>query len=251
MSVAVTMFDQTFVNGRRDSKKPAAIVLSLLLQIGVMCIVILIPLIYSEALPSAQLKSVLIAPSPPPPLTPVPPRKWTPKVESLTAVRQFESRRLLAPSVVPKRVLDIGNVSPAPEIGVFSSPGSENGAAFGLIGAVTGPPADAPPSPSMVKHSAPKPMRVGGQIAQANLIERIQPVYPQLAKSARVQGRVEFTATISKEGRIENLQLVRGHPLLVNAAKEAVLQWRYRPTLLNGEPVEVVTDIVVDFALNP
>jgi periplasmic protein TonB len=66
-----------------------------------------------------------------------------------------------------------------------------------------------------------------------------------------VQGAVEFTASISKEGRVENVQLLRGHPLLVNAAREAVLQWRYRPTLLNVQPVEVVTDIVVNFTLNP
>lgn len=76
------------------------------------------------------------------------------------------------------------------------------------------------------------------------------PLYPPLAKTARVQGAVEFTAVISKEGVIENLRLVRGHPLLAQAAQEAVLQWRYRPTLLNGQPVEVVTDIIVNFTLS-
>ena len=85
---------------------------------------------------------------------------------------------------------------------------------------------------------------------EANLIKRVQPVYPPLARSARVQGVVEFTAVISKEGNIENLQLVRGHPLLVNAAKEAVLQWKYKPTQLNGTPVEVITDIIVNFTLS-
>jgi protein TonB len=85
---------------------------------------------------------------------------------------------------------------------------------------------------------------------EANLIRRVQPVYPPLAKSARVQGTVEFTATISKDGNIENLTLVRGHPLLVAAAREAVLQWKYRPTMLNGEPVEVITDIIVNFTLS-
>jgi protein TonB len=65
-----------------------------------------------------------------------------------------------------------------------------------------------------------------------------------------VQGTVKFTATISKDGNIENLQLVSGHPLLVNAAKEAVLQWKYKPTLLNGEPVEVITEIIVNFTLS-
>ena len=86
-------------------------------------------------------------------------------------------------------------------------------------------------------------------MAEANLIRKVMPVYPALAKSARIEGTVEFTAVISKEGTIEHLQLVRGHPLLVQAAKGAVLQWRYRPTLLNGQPVEVVTDIIVNFTL--
>jgi protein TonB len=108
-----------------------------------------------------------------------------------------------------------------------------------------------PPPPPPPKPKAPVgPQRIDGQVAEANLIRRIQPVYPPLAKSARVQGTVEFTATISKEGNIENLQLVRGHPLLVNAAKEAVLQWKYRPTMLNGSPVEVITDIIVNFTLS-
>ena len=66
-------------------------------------------------------------------------------------------------------------------------------------------------------------------MAAANLIQQVQPAYPPLAKSARVQGTVEFNAIISKEGNIEDLKLVRGHPLLVNAAKEAVLQWKYKP----------------------
>jgi protein TonB len=93
-------------------------------------------------------------------------------------------------------------------------------------------------------------VQIGGRVAEANLIRKVQPVYPPLAKSARVQGTVEFTATISKEGNIENLTLVRGHPLLVNAAREAVQQWKYKPTLLNGQPVEVITDIIVNFTLS-
>jgi protein TonB len=91
---------------------------------------------------------------------------------------------------------------------------------------------------------------IGGRVAEANLIRRVQPVYPPLAKSARVQGTVEFTAIIGKDGNIQNLKLVRGHPLLVNAAKEAVLQWKYKPTELNGQPVDVITDIIVNFTLS-
>ena len=85
---------------------------------------------------------------------------------------------------------------------------------------------------------------------QANLIRKVQPVYPPLAKQANVQGAVHFTAIIGKDGTIQNLQLVSGHPLLVSAAQEAVKQWQYKPTLLNGEPVEVVTVIDVNFTLS-
>lgn len=92
-------------------------------------------------------------------------------------------------------------------------------------------------------------VQISGKIAEANLIAHVDPTYPSLAKAARVQGTVEFTATIESDGIIKNLQLVRGHPLLDNAAKEALLQWKYRPTLLNGEPVSVIAPVFVSFTL--
>ncbi len=84
----------------------------------------------------------------------------------------------------------------------------------------------------------------------ANLIKKVTPVYPPLAKQARIQGTVRFTAIIGKDGTIQNLQMVSGHPMLVPSATDAVKQWVYRPTLLNGEPVEVVTQIDVNFTLS-
>jgi TonB family protein len=95
----------------------------------------------------------------------------------------------------------------------------------------------------------PQRIRVGGAIQEANLIRRVDPVYPPLALQARIQGTVRFTAIISREGRVQNLQLVSGHPLLVESARNVVGQWEYRPTLLNGSPVEVVTNIDVNFTL--
>jgi protein TonB len=85
---------------------------------------------------------------------------------------------------------------------------------------------------------------------EGNLIYRVQPQYPQLARQARVQGVVVLRAVISREGKIENLQLVTGHPLLVQSAMEAVRQWRYRPYFLNNEPVEVETQVTVNFTLS-
>jgi len=91
---------------------------------------------------------------------------------------------------------------------------------------------------------------VGGQVESAKLIFQPKPDYPQLAKMARIQGVVRLEAIISKDGTIQDLKLVSGHPLLAKAALDAVKQWRYQPTLLNGEPVEVVTEVDVNFTLS-
>jgi TonB family protein len=97
---------------------------------------------------------------------------------------------------------------------------------------------------------APARIRVGGNVQAMNLINKVAPVYPPLAKQARVQGTVRFTAYIGKDGHVENLEVVSGHPLLIVSALEAVKQWVYKPTLLNGEPVDVVTQIDVNFTLS-
>ena len=102
----------------------------------------------------------------------------------------------------------------------------------------------APPPPPPPTH----PLRIS-HWSEGNLIYRVQPIYPPLARQAHIQGAVELRAIISKAGTIENLTLLRGHPMLVPAAMGAVRQWRYRPYLLNGEPVEVETEITVNFIL--
>jgi protein TonB len=86
-------------------------------------------------------------------------------------------------------------------------------------------------------------------ISEGNLIRKVQPAYPPLARSARIQGTVVLQAVISKQGTIENLSVLSGHPMLVQAALDAVRQWRYRPYILNSEPVEVETQITVNFSL--
>jgi len=173
-------------------------------------------------------------------------------VQQKPVVKQFVANQLIAPKAIPKQINKIEEAAPPPDagMGVVGGTGEAGGAAGGVLGGVLGgvPSAAPPPPPPKAKPTG--PVRVGGNVAEANLIHRVQPVYPPLAKSARVQGTVEFNAVINKEGRIEKLQLVRGHPLLVNAAKEAVEQWRYKPTMLNGQPVDVVTDIIVNFTLS-
>ena len=107
-----------------------------------------------------------------------------------------------------------------------------------------------PPLPPSSGSFGVERIRVGGNVQQFNLIHRVDPVYPPLARQARIQGTVRFTAIIGVDGMVLNLQLVSGHPLLVESARQAVMQWLYKPTLLNGRPVEVVTQIDVVFSLS-
>ncbi|MGA8030365.1 MAG: TonB family protein [Bryobacteraceae bacterium] len=240
------MFEQTFVDATQKTRKPYTVISSLLIQISAISVMILIPLVYVETLPSAQLKSMLVAPSPPAPVR-TPPAV---KVQPRAVLRQFNSHRLVAPSVMPNRINAIQETIAAPDMGVVGTnvdPGAANSVIGSLLSARQANP-PAPPAPTKPKPAS-GPVRLGSVLVEANLIRKVQPVYPPLAKSARVQGSVEFTATIGKEGNIENLKVIHGHPLLVNAAKDAVLQWKYRPTLLNGQPVEVITEIIVNFTL--
>jgi TonB family protein len=97
---------------------------------------------------------------------------------------------------------------------------------------------------------SPKRIRVGGNAEQANLVQKVQPIYPPDAKANRIQGLVRFSVVIGKDGRVQNLTLVSGDPVLAQAAKDAVQQWVYKPTLLNGDPVEVMTQVDVNFTLS-
>jgi TonB family protein len=106
-----------------------------------------------------------------------------------------------------------------------------------------------PPQPATMPANGVKRIRVGAQVQESNLIQRFDPSYPPLARQARIQGVVRFTVMIGVDGLVSNLTLVAGHPLLVPAAQEAVKQWIYRPTLLNGDPVEVVTQVDIPFTL--
>ena len=107
-----------------------------------------------------------------------------------------------------------------------------------------------PPPPPGGGPGAPSRIRVGATVQQANLISQVPPVYPPLARQAKIEGVVRLSAIIDKEGRVANLQVVSGHPLLIPAALDAVKQWVYKPTLLNGQPVEVATQLDVNFTLS-
>ncbi len=151
-----------------------------------------------------------------------------------------------APRSIPRNTptindADSGPIAPdLPIIGYGPGNESRNGGLHGLGDTI---PLVIPQHPAAVK-----PMVVS-HWAEGNIIHRVQPFYPPIARQARVQGSVELRAIISKAGTIENMVVVGGHPMLVKSAIEAVRQWRYRPYLLNSEPIEVETEITVNFVL--
>jgi len=115
--------------------------------------------------------------------------------------------------------------------------------------AVQPPAKPSPPTEAIKKESQNRPLKLSEPIVQAQLISRVEPRYPVLAQQTRQEGTVILHAIISRDGRITALEVVSGHPLFVQAALDAVRQWRYHPTILNGEPVEVETTITVIFQL--
>jgi protein TonB len=163
--------------------------------------------------------------------------------------RQIFAPQTISPQLPSVRDETAGTISdfsapdlPGSAVGLGNGGGSRIGA-FDSIGNV------AVALPSRPAPVAVKPLLVS-HLSEANLLHKVQPVYPPLARQARVQGAVELRAIIGKTGAIENLVVVRGHPMLAAAAVEAVKQWRYRPYLLNNEPIEVETDITVNFLLS-
>jgi len=234
--------------------KRATLPIAYMFEVIIIGVMVLIPLIYTEALPKAQLMTFLAAPPPPPP-PPPPPAAATPPPRIIHRVSMEDVMR--APTVIPKTIAQVKDEpEPAPNAGVGvvgGVPGGVPGGSFGgVLGGVIGgalSAASAPPPPPPPKPQTPKRIRVGGQVESARLIFQPKPEYPPLAKMARIQGVVRLDAVISKDGTIQDLKVISGHPLLVKSALEAVQRWRYQPTLLNGDAVEVATEIDVNFTL--
>lgn len=224
---------------RRQRRNPWAYLISVVVQTLVMGMMILVPLIYTEAIPVHEFAGILIAPPPPPPPPPAP--KVAPRV--VKKVSLMEAGKLRAPTKIPEKIAMIKEEE-MPDTGFSGVPGGIEGGQFGGVigGIIGGVPPPAPPER--------KPIRVSSGVQAAKKLRNVDPIYPPLAKQARIQGVVKIEAVIGKEGVIQNLTVITGHPLLVQAALDAVSQWRYAPTLLNNEPVEVITYIDVVFKLN-
>jgi periplasmic protein TonB len=239
------MFEDSLIEsgGKLKTRRGRTTIFSFFLEAIAVIILILIPLMFTEALPKGQLMTFLVAPPPPPPPPPPP--------AAVHVVRQVETdivnNQLRTPTKIPKKVEMIKEEEAPPPMsagvvgGVPGGPGEIGGVIGGIISST---PIAVP------KVATPTRIRVSQGVTQGMKIHDVMPQYPQMARIARVQGPVVLAAIIGKDGTIQNLHVVStASPLLNQSAIDAVKQWRYRPYILNGEPVEVDTTITVNFTL--
>jgi periplasmic protein TonB len=241
------MFEDSLIESgnKLKTKRFVTSIVSFIGQFALIGILILIPLIYTDALPKTQLMTFLVAPPPPPP--PPPPPAAAPKVVKIQT--EVVNGQLRTPTKIPEKIQMIKEEEAPPDMGAGVPGGVPGGIPGGSAGGVMGGILSST-QVAVPKVATPQRIRVSQGVSQGLRIKMVNPNYPQLAKQARIQGQVVLQAEISKDGTIQNLQLISGHPMLAPAAIEAVKQWRYKPYLLNGEPVAVETTVVVNFSLS-
>jgi protein TonB len=264
------MLDDCLFDSRSSarSKKPATAV-SVLVHGTIAAALILIPLFQTPLLPQVPVFEPL-----------QPPAAGGPRVVELVRAAGGppsgskskaipEPQALLAPIEIPSQIVKVVDEPGSSMVGTFPFPGGGTGSGgpgsvpfgvpFGIPGGNPPPPPPkaptpppAPPRPPDPPPAPTSPVLISGGVSQANLVNIVKPIYPRLAIETRTQGAVLLEAVITREGTIDpaRLRVLQGHLLLQQAAIDAVKQWRYRPTLLSGVPVEVMTTITVNFTMN-
>jgi len=231
----------------RPERRTKNVVASVIFHVVVLAMLILPPLFYTQTIDMKQFRQTfLVAPPPPPPPPPAPAMT---KVTQLPRRVLLTPQKLMAPTVIPKTVAIIKDEPTPPDAGVVGGvPGGVPGGQLGgVIGGIVGEAARA----AMPVAPPPRaPIRVGGRIKAPRALSEPQPVYPALARQARITGVVSLDAVIDTQGNIAGLKAVSGPPLLIPAALEAVRQWKYEPTYLNDEPVAVELIVTVTFHLD-
>lgn len=218
-----------------------------------LAVLLIVPMVYTETLDVRELTQTWLEAPPPPPPPPPPAPAGALQARKIKPVMQTLQGKLIAPTSIPKEIPHIVDTAELQEgYGVAGGvpggvPGGQLGGVLGGVlggipSAVRGP---VPPAPMPQK-----PIRVGGNIRPPRVIQRVEPIYPTIAKQARIQGDVRIDAIIDTSGHVVEMKVLSGHPLLVQAALDAVRQWVYEPTRLNEQPVPVVLEVTVYFRLH-
>jgi len=246
------MFESAQLENRLDSaKRCLAFLISIVFHAVGITVVVVLPLVFFNVLPAGELLTFLTAPPPPP--APPPP---APPVQVAVARSPVLFQRIEHyPTAIPNVIAPPLDEPPIPEYsavqipspaGVLGSPaGSQGGRGVAIILDKVEPP---PPAPPPARPRSPVP--VGGNVLASRVVHRIEPEYPEIARRARISGAVVLHVLIDEEGSVADLKVLSGHPLLREAAVRAVSQWKYSPTLLNGEPVPVSGTVTIDFKLS-
>jgi protein TonB len=235
--------------GSVQKRSPWTTVASFALQSLVVGLLFLVPLFYTNTLPSRpELTTLVYAPPPPPPPAAAPRH-----LDVATAKPHITAKpdtRLRTPTVIPKEIATPKD-DPVPPPTEAAVGGVVGGVAGGVPGGVLGGSGTGPVVPKLAEPTSapPQKIRVSSGVAQGNLVHGVSPQYPPLARQAHIQGLVVLLAVIGKDGSVRDVRVKSGSPLLAQAAMDAVKQWRYKPYLLNGQPVEVDTQININFTL--
>ena len=236
-------------------KKPAAVG-SVAIHIVMLTIVLLVPLLIPQHIEHWRLLAMIAtAPPPPPKLAPIYLKKTAePSAPVIQRVIKVEPGALVTPTEIPKEIMRIIEEPSQSDPG--GVPGGIDGGSSGILRSVlaasltpveVAPPPPPPPPPPAQVVAALAPIRIGGAVKEPRVIKLIPPVYPKLAAKARVTGTVVLEATLTAEGTVDEIRVISGHPLLIQAAIDSVKQWLYEPTYLNGQPVPVVLTARVNF----
>lgn len=229
--------DSTFEStGRIRTRSRGWMIATFFLNAAILATLILIPLFHPDALPRQMISTLLT--TPPVPETPPPPPK---NLHAFHGKPEFVGQRLFAPQAIPDHIgRDLGPEAPANVIAMDIGSAFPDGtsSAFTTHRAIP-----------IVHADIPSSVRLPSRLVEGMLIYKQTPRYPPIAVAAHIEGTVVLTATIGKNGTIDNLHVASGNQMLQQAALEAVQNWRYRPYLLNGQPVEVETTINVVFTM--
>jgi protein TonB len=229
----------------KSARRGWSTVASFTMQALALSMLLAVPVVWLEGPPPVRwIDSSIFSP---PPGSPSPQPEHA-RVQRAANTSEVSGIHILQPAAIPDHVTQVNDMDapPAPslgDLGVVGSPGTRAGGVYRSIGEPTvsvAPPPAAPVAshPLIVSHWA-----------EGNIVRQVQPKYPPLAQAAGIQGTVQLRAIVSKSGTIEDLKVVSGPAMLITAAVEAVKQWRYRPYMLNGEPIEVDTEITVRFVM--
>jgi protein TonB len=229
---------------KHKTQQSKVLPISLALHVFAAAVIVIVPLLAADQLPepASAVKAFFVEPmsAPPPPPPPPPPAPRAAQAPKIVPKPVTPETSFVAPVEVPQEIKPEETLDLGVEGGVAG--GVEGGVPGGVVGGVVGGLPDVPPPQQAV--------RVGGQIKEPKKLKDVKPVYPDIARQARVQGIVILECTISPQGKVTDVKVLRSIPLLDEAAKEAVRQWVYTPTLLNGVPVPVIMTVTVNFKLS-